>query len=191
MVLLVALALVAASCGSSSMSREAADALREDLGQLRAAVEQQDPQRARVALDELRAEARERADEGEISADRLAQIESAAAQVEGFLEELDAQPPPDPPPDPAPGEERGDEDAEDEEDEEPEPGEEVEDAGEGSEGDDGPGNADDGGPDGPGEGEGRGEEAEEGPTGNGAPGEDETETSRATSARLRRGVVSA
>lgn len=182
-----ALAFVAVSCGSPSMSGGAADALQGHMDELRSAVEQEDAEQAGAKLDELRAEARDRADDGEITAERLAEIESAAAQVERFLDELGTQPSPEPSPEPEPTPE------EDEEEEEPEDKEEEEeeekekekeekeekkekDQEEGEEGDGGPGKADE---------EEAGEtDGEEDPTDEGAP-QDETDTARATWAGWR------
>lgn len=163
--LVTALAFVAVSCGSPSMSGGAADALQGHMDELRSAVEQEDAEQAGAKLDELRAEARDRADDGEITAERLAEIESAAAQVDRFLDELGAQPSPEPePPEPTPEEPEDKEEPEKEEKEE-------KDQGGGEEGDGGPGKADE---------EEAGEtNGEEGQTDEGAP-QDETDTARAT-----------
>lgn len=181
--LLVILAFLAVSCGSSSsMSGEAADALQGHMEELRSAVEQEKSPQAEAKLNELRAEARARADDGEITADRLAQIEAAATQVENFLDELGTQPPPEPTPTPEPSPEpeptpEPEEEEEEPEEEEPEEQENGE-ADQGDEGDDG--EQSDGGP-GKEDGEGPGDTSEEGDQTDGEPaGEDETDTARAT-----------
>lgn len=182
--LVAALAFVAVSCGSPSMSGGAADALQGHMDELRSAVEQENAEQAGAKLDELRAEARDRADDGEITAERLAEIESAAAQVERFLDELGTQPSPEtePTPEPTPEEDEEEEEPEDKEEEEEKEKEKKEkekekedkeekDQEEGEEGDGGPGKADE---------EEAGEtNTEEGPTDEGAP-QDETDTARAT-----------
>lgn len=177
--LVAALAFVAVSCGSPSMSGGAADALQGHMDELRSAVEQEDAERAGAKLDELRAEARDRADDGEITAERLAEIESAAAQVERFLDELGTQPSPEPSPElePTPEEDKEEEEEEEKEKKEEEKEKKEEkDQEEGEEGDGGPGKADE---------EEAGEtNGEEGQTDEGAP-QDETGTARATWAGWR------
>lgn len=166
--LAAALAFVAVSCGSPSMSGEAADALQGHMQELRSAVEREKPQQAEARLNKLRAAARQRADEGQITADRLAQIESAAAQVEKFLDELGTRPSPDPEPTPEPTPEE-DDDTEDKDEKDRDEKEKDKKEKEKEKKDK--------------------KEKEKGEEGDGGPGENETDTARATWAGWQLGTT--
>lgn len=111
---LVAMALALGGCsspvGGDGLSDEAGAALSDHLADVRAAVAADEPAAAQQALDALHAEARRRAEVGEISSQRLAAIGTAVDNVERRLGEADtdsapeAEQDPDPDPDPDPGE---------------------------------------------------------------------------------------
>lgn len=115
---LVAVVLALGGCslpvGGDGLSDDASAALSDRMGDVRAAVAADEPAAAQQALDALHAEARRRAEVGEISSQRLAAIGTAVDDVERRLGEVgpapapgseaESDPDPDPDPDPGPGE---------------------------------------------------------------------------------------